>query len=168
MQVEFQAGVTVRARGGRYSVLSADTIAQTNGNQLFRLRLRALDDPFRNEEITLLHPIEEVEPDEIPELDLAKPGRIARFHLLMDATRLSLSPGDDRLVSSSRSKIDFEPYQQVPALRALELPRPRLLIADDVGLGKTIEAGLILRELNARRRAARILIVCPASIIEQW
>ena len=168
MQVEFQAGVTVRARGGRYSVLSADTIAQTNGNQLFRLRLRALDDPFRNEEITVLHPIEEVEPDEIPELDLANPGRISRFHLLMDATRLSLSPGDDRLVSPSRSKIDFEPYQQVPALRALELPRPRLLIADDVGLGKTIEAGLILRELNARRRAARILIVCPASITEQW
>jgi SNF2 family DNA or RNA helicase len=67
-----------------------------------------------------------------------------------------------------RSRIEFEPYQQVPALRALELPRPRLLIADDVGLGKTIEAGLILRELNARRRAARILIVCPASIIGQW
>ena len=168
MLVEFQTGATVRARGGRYSVLSADTIAQTNGSPLFRLRLRALDDPFRNEEITVLHPIEEVEPDEIPELNLAKPGRIARFHLLMDATRLSLSPGDDRLVSSSRSKIEFEPYQQVPALRALELPRPRLLIADDVGLGKTIEAGLILRELNARRRAARILIVCPASITEQW
>ena len=37
-----------------------------------------------------------------------------------------------------------------------------------MGLGKTIEAGLILRELNARRRAARILIICPASIIEQW
>jgi len=80
----------------------------------------------------------------------------------------ALAPADDRLVSSSRSKIDFEPYQQVPALRALELPRPRLLIADDVGLGKTIEAGLILRELNARRRAARILIVSPASITEQW
>jgi hypothetical protein len=127
-----------------------------------------LDEPFRNEEICVLHPIEDVEPDDIPELDLAKPGRLARFQLLMDAVRLSLAPGDDRLVSSTRSRIKFEPYQQVPALRALELPRPRLLIADDVGLGKTIEAGLILRELNARRRAARILIVCPASIIEQW
>jgi SNF2 family DNA or RNA helicase len=132
------------------------------------LRLRALEEPFRNEEICVLHPIENVEPDEIPELDILRPGRIARFQLLMDAIRLSLAPGDDRLVSSSRSKIDFERNQQVPALRALELPRPRLLIADDVGLGKTIDAGLILRELNARRRAARILIVSPASITEQW
>src|SRR5438034_365601 len=168
MQIEFQAGATVRARGGRYLVLSADTIAQASGDPLRRLRLRALEEPFRNEEICVLHPIESVEPDEIPELDLSHPGRIARFQLLMDAIRLSLAPAEDRLVSSSRSRIDFEPYQQVPALRALELPRPRLLIADDVGLGKTIEAGLILRELNARRRAARILIVCPASITEQW
>ena len=168
MQVEFQAGAAVRARGGRYTVLRADTIAQATGHPLHRLRLRSLDEPFRNEEICVLHPIESVEPDEIPELELLRPGRIARFQLLMDAIRLSLSPGDDRLVSASRSKIDFEPYQQVPALRALELPRPRLLIADDVGLGKTIEAGLVLRELNARRRAARILIVCPASITEQW
>jgi len=167
MQIEFQAGATVRARGARFIVLSADTIAQSGNDSIRRLRLRALEEPFRNEEICVLHPIENVEPDQIPELDLLRPGRIARF-LLMDAIRLSLAPGDDRLVSSSRSKIDFEPYQQVPALRALELPRPRLLIADDVGLGKTIEAGLILRELNARRRAARILIVSPASITEQW
>ena len=149
-------------------VLSADLIGQTNGGPIKRLRLRGLDEPFRNEEICVLHPIEEVEPDDIPELDLAHPGRLARFQLLMDSSRLGLAPGDDRLVSSTRSRIEFEPYQQIPALRALELPRPRLLIADDVGLGKTIEAGLILRELNARRRAARILIVCPASIIEQW
>ena len=82
-------------------MLSVDTIAQAKGNPLRRLRLRGLDEPFRNDEIIVVHPFEEVEPDEIPELDLAKPGRIAGFHLLMDAIRLSLSPGDDRLVASS-------------------------------------------------------------------
>jgi superfamily II DNA or RNA helicase len=168
MQTEFQVGSTVLARGVRFMVVAADPIAQNSGQTVHRLRLRALDEPFRNEEVCILHPLEQVMPDQVPELDLSRPGRLARFQLLMDAVRLGLTPGDDRLVSSARSRIQFEPYQQVPALRALELPRPRLLIADDVGLGKTIEAGLILRELNARRRANRILIVSPASIVEQW
>src|ERR1017187_8011435 len=139
MHTEFRSGAAVRVRGGRFQVLSADKIAQGNGEPICRLRLRALDEPFRNEEICVLHPLEDVEPDAIPELDLARPGRLARFQLLMDAVRLSLAPGDDRLVSSTRSRIAFEPYQQVPALRALELPRPRLLIADDVGLGQTLD-----------------------------
>jgi SNF2 family DNA or RNA helicase len=155
MQLEFQVGATVLARGNRYLVVAADAIAQENGEPVRRLRLRGIEEPFRNEEICVLHPLEPVQPDEIPELNLTRPGRLARFQLLMDGIRLSLAPGDDRLVSSNRSRIEFEPYQQVPALRALELPRPRLLIADDVGLGKTIEAGLILRELNARRRSPR-------------
>lgn len=64
--------------------------------------------------------------------------------------------------------IRHEDYQLVPVKMALSLPRPRLLIADDVGLGKTIEAGLILSELHARRRANRVLIVCPASLCLQW
>jgi superfamily II DNA or RNA helicase len=149
-------------------VVAADPVVQDSGRTVHRLWLRALEEPFRNEEVCVLHPLEPVQPDGVPELDLARPGRLARFQLLMDAIRLGLAPGDDRLVSSVRSRIQFEPYQQVPALRALELPRPRLLIADDVGLGKTIEAGLILRELNARRRASRVLIVSPASIVEQW
>jgi superfamily II DNA or RNA helicase len=149
-------------------VVAAEPISQASGETVQRLRLRALEEPFRNEEVCILHPLERVRPGQVPELDLARPGRLARFQLLIDAVRLGLAPGDDRLVSSARSRIQFEPYQQVPALRALELPRPRLLIADDVGLGKTIEAGLILRELNARRRANRILVVSPASIVEQW
>jgi hypothetical protein len=98
---------------GRFFILSAASIGQLEGEPIHRLRLRALDEPFRNEEICALHPIEEVEPDEIPELDLDRPGRLARFQLLMDAVRLSLAPGDDRLVSSTRSRIEFEPYQQV-------------------------------------------------------
>lgn len=59
-----------------------------------------------------LHPVENVEPDEIPELDLAHPGAfgsIPSLNLLMDAVWLSLAPGDDPLVSSTRSRIEFEP-----------------------------------------------------------
>ena len=168
MTAEYPAGATVRARGARFIVVTSDVIPNAAGQALRRLRLRCLDEAWRNQEISVLPHLEKVERDEIPELDLARPGRLARFQLLMDGMRLSLAPGDDRLVASTRSRIRFEPYQLVPAIRALELPRPRLLIADDVGLGKTIEAGLILRELNARRRANRVLIVSPASILEQW
>lgn len=64
--------------------------------------------------------------------------------------------------------IQAEDYQLVPLLKALRMPRVSLLLADDVGLGKTIEAGLILTELLLRRRVRRVLIVCPASLRQQW
>jgi hypothetical protein len=95
MQIEFQAGATVRARGGRFIVLSADTIAQGGNDPIRRLRLRALEEPFRNEEICVLHPIENVEPDEIPELDILRPrvpqkvrsALVQRGALIADARR---------------------------------------------------------------------------------
>jgi ERCC4-related helicase len=59
-------------------------------------------------------------------------------------------------------------YQLVPLLKALRMPRVNLMIADDVGLGKTIEAGLIVNELLIRRRINRVLIICPASLRTQW
>ena len=95
-------------------------------------------------------------------------GRDARLRLLHDAFRLTLAPPPSALVASGRSRVRFELYQQIPALRMLALPRPRILNASDVGLGKTIETGIALRELIARRRGGRILIVCPAGIAEQW
>jgi SNF2 family DNA or RNA helicase len=64
--------------------------------------------------------------------------------------------------------VQIEDYQLVPLLKALKMPRINLMIADDVGLGKTIEAGLILRELFIRRRIQRVLILTPASLRSQW
>ena len=61
-----------------------------------------------------------------------------------------------------RSGIQIEDYQLDPVVRALSMPRTNLLIADDVGLGKTIEAGLVMQELMLRHRARTMLIVCPA------
>src|SRR6266704_5687333 len=73
-----------------------------------------------------------------------------------------------RLISPWQSAVQVEDYQLYPVLKALLMPRISLLLADDVGLGKTIETGLILSELFVRRRIRRVLIICPASLQLQW
>ena len=67
-----------------------------------------------------------------------------------------------------RSGVEMEDYQLDPVVRAIQMPRANLLIADDVGLGKTIEAGLVCQELIIRHRARKILIICPAALQVQW
>jgi len=67
-----------------------------------------------------------------------------------------------------RAGIRIEPYQLEPLRKALLLPRVNLFIADDVGLGKTIEAGLILRELLLRKRARELVVACPPAMVAQW
>ena len=67
-----------------------------------------------------------------------------------------------------RAGIRLDSYQLLPLAKALELPRVNLLIADDVGLGKTVEAGLIVRELLLRRRIEMIVVAAPASMLLQW
>jgi superfamily II DNA or RNA helicase len=72
------------------------------------------------------------------------------------------------ICSPFHGAVQVEDYQLVPLLKALQMPRINLMIADDVGLGKTIEAGLILRELLIRRRIQRVLIFTPAALRLQW
>ena len=67
-----------------------------------------------------------------------------------------------------RAGIRLDAYQLEPLRKALRLPRVNLFIADDVGLGKTIEAGLIVRELLLRKKAREIVVACPPSMLEQW
>jgi SNF2 family DNA or RNA helicase len=168
MGTSLAAGLSVRVRGERFTVVDVQPVSRGVTGPLTRLTLRGLEGELRGMEIVVLHPIDPVEPDVVPELSLTQVGRLARFRLLHDVFRLRLSPPGDLLVGASRSRIRFEAYQYVPAARALNLPRPRLLLADDVGLGKTIEAGLILQDLAARRRASRVLVVSPAGIMGQW
>ena len=67
-----------------------------------------------------------------------------------------------------RAGIEVKDYQLEPLRKALAMPRVRLFIADDVGLGKTIEAGLILREMLLRQRVRRVVVACPPSVVRQW
>ena len=75
---------------------------------------------------------------------------------------------DEPLLGVWNSAIQVHPYQLEPVLRALAMPRVSLLLADGVGLGKTIQSGLVLEELLLRRRIRRILILCPAMLQRQW
>lgn len=140
--------------------------------------------PSPDEEVLCLRPLSGGEAD-VQFLDPAlerEPIRHARFELpdlkrfatqdgarlLSEALRLSLRRGAGPFRSAAR--VGFEPraYQLVPLLMALRLPVVRLLIADDVGIGKTIEAGLILRELIDRGEADRFAVLCPPHLVELW
>jgi len=88
----------------------------------------------------------------------------------LDAVRWGTvaSADDHTLQAPFRAGITIEDYQLEPVAKALGMPRVNLLIADDVGLGKTIEAGLVVQEMLLRNRARRVLVVCPAPLIGKW
>jgi superfamily II DNA or RNA helicase len=120
------------------------------------------------------------QPTVLPSVESDGPMPHEEFDALVRATRWSaISPFVDPdgpegplselpVSSPLHGAIQIDDFQLVPLLKALRMPRVSLLIADDVGLGKTIEAGLILSELIIRRRARRALILCPASLKTQW
>lgn len=91
---------------------------------------------------------------------------IEQFHANITAS-LIRNPSLSSLYSLNTAKIDFIPHQFRPVLKFIRSDRPRLLIADGVGVGKTIEAGLILKELQARRNLDSVLIICPRPLVSE-
>lgn len=119
------------------------------------------------------------EPSALPRVHSDAPMPPRDFDALVRASRWSaLTPflaadGSSELselpiASPFHGAVQVEDFQLVPLLEALQMPRVSLLLADDVGLGKTIEAGLILTELLLRRRIRRVLILTPAALRDQW
>lgn len=88
--------------------------------------------------------------------------------LLADALRLSLRRGAGPFRSAAHLGVEPRAYQLVPLLMALRQDVKRLLIADDVGIGKTVEAGMILREMMDRGEVDRFTVLCPPHLVEQW
>lgn len=157
----FSPGDLVRARGREWVALPSPEVGW--------LRLRPLTGVEADAQ--LLHPKLEREPIrsarfELPELSDLATQDAAR--LLSVALRLSMRRGAGPFRSAGGLAFEPRAYQLVPLLMALRLPTIRLLIADDVGIGKTIEAALILREMIDRGEAERFAILCPPHLVEQW
>ncbi|UEJ84570.1 DISARM system SNF2-like helicase DrmD [Brachybacterium halotolerans subsp. kimchii] len=106
-------------------------------------------------------------PDQITPNGFDDPSTLAAF---VDALRWgAVTSADPKAFQAPfRSGANVEPYQLEPLRRALAQPRANLLLADDVGLGKTIEAGLVIQELLLRHRARSVMIVCPPSLSLKW
>jgi superfamily II DNA or RNA helicase len=95
-------------------------------------------------------------------------GDFRSCRMLRDAVRLGFRSSAGPFRSFARLNVEPRPYQLVPLLMALKLDPVRLLIADDVGIGKTIEAGVIARELLDRGEVRRLAVLCPPHLAEQW
>lgn len=157
----FSPGDLVRARGREWVALPAprDGI----------LALRPLSGS--ENDTLILDPSLELTPVEAARFDLpvnAATTVQAKATLLADAMRLTLRRGAGPFRSAAQLAFEPRTYQLVPLLMSLRLQVPRLLIADDVGIGKTIEAGLILRELMDRGEVDAFSVLCPPHLVEQW
>ncbi len=166
-------GRIVRARSRRWLVDHVTPAPQPGDATL--VRLHGLDDDAQGEPLEILWEREvdaDLEADDAGALRLGPHGfdRPAVFAAYLDALRWNtVSAGDATLFQSPwRAGIAPKAYQLEPLRKALLLPRVNLFVADDVGLGKTIEAGLIVRELLLRQKVRRIVVLSPPSVVLQW
>ncbi len=170
--------VTVRDRRWVVADVSRSSLESRplgdNGRARTLLSLVSVEDDGMGEELQVIWELEPgrriIDRAALPELrpdGLDDPERLDAF---LDAIRWgAIASADTRMLQSPfRSGIAIEDYQLDPVVRALRMPRVNLLIADDVGLGKTIEAGLVIQELLLRHRIRTVLIVCPASLCIKW
>ncbi|MBM4022012.1 MAG: DEAD/DEAH box helicase, partial [Planctomycetes bacterium] len=155
----FAAGSLVRARGREWIVCP-----ESHDDLLLLRPLAGLDD-----EVTGLVPdLEPVEPAVFAMPDPARSGDHRSCSLLRDSVRLGVRRSAGPFRSFGGIAVAPRPYQLVPLLVALKQPLARVLIADDVGVGKTVEACLIAAELLARGEARRMVVLCPPHLAEQW
>ena len=131
-------GAVTAISGGRYSVLIDGSIK-----------------PFYKEQIKL----------QVAE-ETTNQTAVAQVRAALTAYQIN-NPGSGSLYSLNSARIDFVPYQFRPALKIIKSDSPRLLVADDVGVGKTIEAGLILKEMEARSSINSVLIICPRPLVAE-
>ncbi len=156
---KFSLGDLIRARGREWVVIEAGRT----------LGLR----PLTGTEKDIEYILPEIEKSPVEHAIFEPPtvervgGRDAAL-LLRDALRLSLRRGAGPFRGAGKINFEPRPYQLVPLLMALRLEPVRLLNADDVGIGKTIETGLILREYVDRGEIDRFTVLCPPHLIEQW
>ncbi len=177
-----EVGNVVNVRGSVWAVtdvrvqgLDRSPADEVSGRLQHEVSLQSLAEDRMGEELSVVWELEvgcfivqeQGLPESVDPQRFDDPNTLGAF---VDAMRWgAVTNADDRAFQSPfRTGANLEPYQLEPLRRALSAPRTNLLLADDVGLGKTIEAGLVLEELLLRHRARTVIIVCPPSLRVKW
>lgn len=176
-----RVGMLATIRNRRGLVASVEPYDTTSEGRLHLVRVEYTDADGPAEDVVLWereHNARLLEPTALPRVGDEPPMPPADFDALVRACRWAAvtpfpaadgtTPAALPIASPLFGAVQVEDFQLVPVLAALRMPRVALLLADDVGLGKTIEAGLILTELLIRRRVRRVLVLTPASLRYQW
>jgi len=121
-----------------------------------------------NDQRIFLADVENIREERFERINAELPGDLSAQRLLLRAYQFDLIHGSAPFLSLHRSSVVPYNYQMVPLVLALEKPTTRMLIGDDVGLGKTIEAGLIISELIQRGKVKRVVFLTPANLKQQW
>lgn len=162
----FAPGIRVEIRDAEWRVKCVDRTS--DGGEL--LTCEGLSELVRGREATFLTKLEQVRvlaPEDTSLVDDTSSGY--RASLLYLATLIRQAPPvDNKIYLGQHAALDVMAYQLEPALHALQQPRQRILIADSVGLGKTLEAGILVSELIARGKGKRILVLAVKSMLTQF
>lgn len=176
-------GMLATVRNRRGVISAVEPYDQTEDGKVIHLVTMEYSDTDGEPDDTLLWEVEcqpeLLAPNALPEVEDASPMLADEYNALLRASKWNavtpfLDPqnqqelADLALSSPVYGAVKVDDFQLVPLARAMQMPRISLLLADDVGLGKTIEAGLILSELIRKRRIRRVLIITPASLRQQW
>ncbi len=155
----FETGSIVRAREREWVVQAGSTE---------ELLLLSPLGGATGEQTGIYTPLEKVESACFPLPDPSLPGDWESCRMLQDALQLGFRSTAGPFRSFGHIQVDPRPYQFVPLILAMRMDPVRMLLADDVGIGKTVEALLIARELMDRGEADGITVICPPHLAEQW
>lgn len=161
----YKLGDKIVSRDGQRKGYVIEVAPPSRGRQLYKVMYLGENEPVMVSEISIM-----------PDYDVSDPFACCKQHVYGNMkeycrinTSFKISNSNNNSISSLKaSKTEFKPYQFIPLLKFLNSDNRRLLIADEVGLGKTIEAGHIMLELKARHELKDVLIVCPKSLEDKW
>ena len=158
-QNKFKIGMIVRLKSDKNKIGPIIDIQDNNSENIYTLFYETQKFQHYESQIELL----EEDKENFNRISLSK------FHAIL-TSELIKNPDLTKLYSLNSAKIDYIPYQFRPVLKFIKSDRPRLLIADSVGVGKTIEAGLILKEMTARQNIESVMIICPKALVveDKW